>query len=100
MTRGYWLLEQGSNLQALRHLINGQARLPISAIQDQRTDDRGQETEDGERVARFRRLLSAVGRPNWWNERDSNPHHPLARRGLSQLSYHPISGQNSVVSHQ
>jgi hypothetical protein len=30
-----WLLEQGSNLQALRHLINSQARLPISAIQDQ-----------------------------------------------------------------
>jgi hypothetical protein len=27
---------------------------------------------------------------NWWNERDSNPHLPLARRGLSQLSYHPI----------
>ena len=24
-----WLLEQGSNLQALRHLINSQARLPI-----------------------------------------------------------------------
>jgi hypothetical protein len=24
-----WLLEQGSNLQALRHLINRQARLPI-----------------------------------------------------------------------
>ncbi len=30
-----WLLEQGSNLQALRHLINSQARLPNSAIQDQ-----------------------------------------------------------------
>jgi hypothetical protein len=30
-----WLLEQGSNLQALRHLINRQARLPTSAIQDQ-----------------------------------------------------------------
>ena len=29
-----WLLEQGSNLQALRHLINSQARLPNSAIQD------------------------------------------------------------------
>jgi hypothetical protein len=28
---------------------------------------------------------------NWWNERDSNPHLPLARRGLSQLSYHPIN---------
>ncbi len=27
---------------------------------------------------------------NWWNERNSNPHHPLARRGLSQLSYHPM----------
>ena len=24
-------------------------------------------------------------------DRDSNPHHPLARRGLSQLSYHPIA---------
>jgi hypothetical protein len=31
-----WLLEQGSNLQALRHLINSQARLPNSAIQDQK----------------------------------------------------------------
>ena len=32
-----------------------------------------------------------IGDPrNWWNERDSNPHLPLARRGLSQLSYHPI----------
>jgi hypothetical protein len=30
-----WLLEQGSNLQALRHLLNRQARLPNSAIQDQ-----------------------------------------------------------------
>jgi hypothetical protein len=30
-----WLLEQGSNLQALRHLISSQARLPNSAIQDQ-----------------------------------------------------------------
>src|SRR5713226_6707564 len=27
--RAYWLLEQGSNLQALRHLINSQARFPI-----------------------------------------------------------------------
>jgi hypothetical protein len=26
---GFWLLEQGSNLQALRHLINSQARLPV-----------------------------------------------------------------------
>jgi hypothetical protein len=31
-----WLLEQGSNLQALRHLLNRQARLPNSAIQDQK----------------------------------------------------------------
>ena len=58
---GIWLLEQGSNLQALRHLINSQARLPIPP-----------------------------SRKNWWNERDSNPHLPLARRGLSQLSYHPM----------
>src|SRR5262245_15282143 len=29
LKRAYWLLEQGSNLQALRHLINSQARLPI-----------------------------------------------------------------------
>ena len=34
---------------------------------------------------------------NWWNERDLNPHLPLARRALSRLSYHPIRGQLSGV---
>jgi hypothetical protein len=27
----------------------------------------------------------------WWSERDSNPRHPLARRGLCRLSYRPIT---------
>src|SRR5574341_2159760 len=36
------------------------------------------------------RPSSLVRPPDWWNERDSNPHLPLARRGLSQLSYHPV----------
>src|SRR5581483_2920965 len=26
----------------------------------------------------------------WWSERDSNPHLPLARRGLCRLSYRPM----------
>ena len=38
-----WLLEQGSNLQALRHLINSQARLPISAIQEELVERAGLE---------------------------------------------------------
>ena len=42
-------------------------------------------------VTRAPIAASTVSLANWWNERDSNPHHPLARRGLSQLSYHPIA---------
>src|SRR5712692_997130 len=84
--RTYWLLEQGSNLQALRHLINSQARLPIppSRIRKQTTDGGGRKASD------HPLLSSVICRRTWWNERDSNPHLPLARRGLSQLSYHPM----------
>jgi hypothetical protein len=30
---------------------------------------------------------------NWWNERDSNPHLPLARRGLSQIELSSHQGR-------
>ncbi len=33
--------------------------------------------------------MTLVASVNWWIERDSNPHLPLARRLLSRLSYRP-----------
>jgi hypothetical protein len=42
--------------------------------------------------------LSSGVMMNWWNERDLNPHLPLARRGLSRLSYHPVRDQWSLNS--
>ena len=38
----------------------------------------------------LRRTIFAACGKNWWNEWDSNPRLPLARRWLSLLSYHPI----------
>ena len=50
-----WLLEQGSNLQALRHLINNQARLPIPPSRNEVA------CPAGARVARRRRLVERAG---------------------------------------
>jgi hypothetical protein len=40
---GIWLLEQGSNLQALRHLINSQARLPFPPSRNELVERAGLE---------------------------------------------------------
>ncbi len=86
-----WLLEQGSNLQALRRLINSQVRLPIPP---------SRKSVVGVPVAAF---ALPPSRPRWLAE-PKRPQgakaggmsgtrtrrRPLARRRLSLLSYHPV----------